>query len=104
MPKLIPNAVWDAIQSEIAFLRTELATKNEHARRIERVTSGLPELPAAPPERIGPMPESLQKTLDSYEPGPAKDDLRKSFLSLAKKYGNWDDVVLHVAREMALEG
>ena len=92
MPKLIPNAVWDAILSERDFLRALVSKEREHVQRLERAAASLPEV-APEGRKATPMPDALRAIVEDIAPG----EIRSRFIAeLNARYrvcGDWGVVM-----------
>lgn len=81
----------DDAHAERDYLRAELASAQDHIRRMQRRSEGLPELPkqAKPNE---PMPADIREKLDAWE----NPDIRRRMTAKANVLyaatGSWEQV------------
>jgi hypothetical protein len=91
-----------AKDSEITFLREQLATLQGQLIRVHRVEAGLPEVAPEPRKPIPPIPHELETMIrEGFDSEAFREDLRTRAKRSYAKHKNWDEAI--ELTRMALE-
>lgn len=100
---LAVSALCWAQRDEIAFLRTSLTEKRDHAHRVERAQAGLPEIKAELPPHDAPPP-GLQARIDqaigAWGLGATQEQLQNDVRAYRREGREWQWIAEQLESEL----